>query len=103
MIREFAVQPSAIDNWKDFRFIYDQVGVEHGRLISRFPGKWAGMVIEAPVFNGDESLQDVIGQVIQLDWCAIERAAYINHRSIHVQQGYAVFTACIRKDGQIFR
>ena len=53
MIREFAVQPAAIDNWKDFRFIYDQVGVEHGRLISRFPGKWAGMVIEAVKANPD--------------------------------------------------
>lgn len=51
MIHEFAVEPAAINNWQDFRFIYDQVGVEHGRLISRFPGKWAGMVIEAVKAN----------------------------------------------------
>lgn len=47
MIHEFAVEPAAIDNWKDFRFIFDQIGVEHGRLISRFPRKWEAMVMEA--------------------------------------------------------
>ncbi|MBU1706394.1 hypothetical protein KKB28_00590 [bacterium] len=51
MVYEYAVAPAAINNWQDFRFIYDQVGVEHGRLISRFPGKWAGMVIEAVKAN----------------------------------------------------
>ncbi len=51
MIYEFAVEPAAIDNWKDFRFIYDQVGVEHGRLISRFPRKWVAMVIDALKLN----------------------------------------------------
>lgn len=51
MIHEFAIEPAAIDNWKDFRFVFDQVGVEHGRLISRFPRKWPSMVIEAIELN----------------------------------------------------
>lgn len=51
MIHEFAVEPAAINNWQDFRFIYDQVGVEHGRLISRFPGTWARMVMAACAAN----------------------------------------------------
>ncbi len=53
MIQEFAIEPAAIDNWKDFRFIYAQAGVEHGRLISRFPRKWDDMVMKACKANPD--------------------------------------------------
>jgi len=47
MINEYAVEPEALNNWQNFRYVDDQVGVEHGRLISRFPGKWARMVMAA--------------------------------------------------------
>lgn len=51
MINEYAVEPAAINNWQDFRYVYGKVGVEHGRLISRFPGRWASMVIRACTEN----------------------------------------------------
>lgn len=57
MIHEFAVEPEAINNWQDFRFICDQAGVEHGRLISRFPKIWAKMVMEA--VDANPSVRDV--------------------------------------------
>jgi len=47
MIHEFALEPTAISNWKDFRYFYDNFGIEHGRLISCFPRKWLKMVYEA--------------------------------------------------------
>lgn len=47
MIHEFAVDPEALASWQNFRFLVDQFGVHHGRLISRFPGKWKRMVFQA--------------------------------------------------------
>jgi hypothetical protein len=47
LLHEFAIEPEALSNWQDFRFFIDQCGVHHGRLISRFPKKWASKVIEA--------------------------------------------------------
>jgi hypothetical protein len=57
MINEYAVEPEALNNWQNFRYVDDQVGVEHGRLISRFPGKWARMVMAACCEN--TQLRDV--------------------------------------------
>lgn len=47
MIYEFAVEPTALGSWNNFRYIVDQFGIDHGRLISRFPGMWKKMVYEA--------------------------------------------------------
>jgi len=57
MVYEYAVEPAALNNWQDFRYVYDQIGVEHGRLISRFPSKWAAMVMKACEEN--QHLRDV--------------------------------------------
>ena len=47
MIYEFAVDPEAVNNWKDFRYVIEKFGVSNGRLISRFPKNWKRMVYEA--------------------------------------------------------
>jgi hypothetical protein len=47
MIYEFAVEPTALNNWQTFRYIIDKCGIAEGRLISKFPGKWKRMVYEA--------------------------------------------------------
>lgn len=57
MVYEYAVEPAALNNWQDFRYVYDQIGVEHGRLISRFPSKWASMVMKSCEEN--QQLRDV--------------------------------------------
>lgn len=53
MLREFAIDPEAVNNWKDFRHFVDQCGVEHGRLISEFPRKWRRYVYEVSASCGD--------------------------------------------------
>lgn len=53
MIREYALDPRAMSNWKDFIRLYDGFGVHHGRLISRFPKKWKRLVYEACTHCGD--------------------------------------------------
>lgn len=53
MIHEFAIDPVAMNNWQNFRYLNDNFGVEHGRLISRFPKKWTKMVCNACNDNYD--------------------------------------------------
>ena len=47
MLSEYALDPELLSNWKDFRFFASQFGAAQGRLISRFPKKWKGLVMEA--------------------------------------------------------
>ncbi len=57
MINEYAVEPAAVNNWQDFLHVYEDVGVEHGRLISRFPKEWDSKVIES--FKENPALRDI--------------------------------------------
>jgi len=80
MIHEFAVDPVALNNWQDFRYLVENFGVDRGRLISRFPQKWRKMVHEACQYNYDcgkistmqlhsitERLNDINNKVIKLN------------------------------------
>ena len=58
MIKEFAVDPRAIaGSWKDFRYVTEKFGVEHGRVISRCPNRWLRAAYEA--VRDNEALKDV--------------------------------------------
>lgn len=37
---EFAFDPECVNDWSAFKYVVDQCGFEHGRLISHFPSKW---------------------------------------------------------------
>lgn len=53
MYKEYAVEPSAIgQSWEVFRYLIEKFDFEEGRLISRFPGKWERMVLEAAKAEG---------------------------------------------------
>lgn len=52
MIHEFALEPEAVSNWRDFRYFIERFGAEHGRLIAQFPKKWKRYVIEACTETG---------------------------------------------------
>lgn len=47
MVYEYAVDPSAISNWQDFRYVVDHCGVHHGRIIAEYPEKWKREVYRA--------------------------------------------------------
>ena len=47
MIYEYALEPSLLSNWKDFRYFTEKFGFSEGRLISRYPSRWKKMVIES--------------------------------------------------------
>lgn len=48
MHHEYAVEPAAVgSSWETFRYLFEKFGFEKGRLISRFPGRWPLLVLEA--------------------------------------------------------
>jgi hypothetical protein len=46
MIYEYAVEPACLADWENFRYLTENFGVSHGRLVSKFPSDWAKRVIE---------------------------------------------------------
>jgi hypothetical protein len=47
MVYEFAVEPTLLNTWDQFRYLVEKFDVSQGRLISRFPKKWKKMVYES--------------------------------------------------------
>lgn len=47
MIHEYALDPEALADWPTTRYLLDQFGAQHGRLISRYPNEWKRLVYEA--------------------------------------------------------
>ena len=83
MIHEYAVDPAAVNNWQNFRYLMDQFGVEYGRLISRFPRKWTRMVYDACSDNYNR------GQIKELERKKIEeRLTSINHKLVRFNRVY---------------
>jgi len=110
MINEYAVEPAALNNWQDFRYVYDQVGVEHGRLISRFPGKWARMVMAACSEN--PQLRDVERSYIEIKLRNLEKnkMAKLNRtydpennwmNNVEVQQRQRPFHAVLARNKEL--
>jgi hypothetical protein len=47
MLYEYAVEPQVLSSWADFRYFADRFGIDHGRLISKYPESWPKLVWEA--------------------------------------------------------
>lgn len=47
MIKEFALEPSLLNNWKDFRYFVEKFGIPQGRLISKYPKRWKRLVYDS--------------------------------------------------------
>lgn len=47
MLYEYAIEPACFGDWKDFRYVSENFGVSHGRLISQFPKNWTSKVFDA--------------------------------------------------------
>jgi hypothetical protein len=47
MICEFALEPSLLNNWPNFRYFVGNFGIPRGRLISRYPSAWKRLVYES--------------------------------------------------------
>lgn len=67
MFAEYALDPSLLSNWQDFRFFVSQFGASRGRLISRFPKSWKGMVKEAAKNAGEVEFLKIVEALNRLD------------------------------------
>ena len=47
MIKEFAIEPTLLSDWKDCRYLIEKFGFHKGRVISKFPKNWIQLVIQA--------------------------------------------------------
>lgn len=43
----FAIEPEAINNWKDLRYVVEKFGFSKGLLIGQYPKRWLALVYEA--------------------------------------------------------
>jgi len=73
MLYEYAVEPASLSNWKDFRYLIENFGVSHGRLISQFPKLWTGKVYDACI-----SFTFRQRQQLQIELKRIEKHALIH-------------------------
>lgn len=48
----FAIEPKAINNWRDLKYTLEKFGYSNGLLIARFPKTWMRLVMEACQGNG---------------------------------------------------
>ncbi|UVM39530.1 hypothetical protein LOY28_03580 [Pseudomonas sp. B21-017] len=48
----FAIEPDAVNNWKDLRYALEKFGYSKGLLIARYPKSWMKMVMDACQSNG---------------------------------------------------
>lgn len=47
MFYEYALEPQLLNNWRDFRYFFENMGVSKGRFISRYPKRWKRLVYES--------------------------------------------------------
>jgi len=47
MYYEFAIEPTAIAEWSDFRYLVDKIGWPQGRLLVAYPVAWKAQVLQA--------------------------------------------------------
>jgi hypothetical protein len=76
MLKEYALDPSCLDNWPAFRYFIENFGVPHGRLISEFPGKWLKLVYascDSFSFQQRQKLQVELARIKKHGLCKTSR------------------------------
>jgi hypothetical protein len=65
MLHEFAVEPAVIRGWDRLQFYMSNFGVEHGRLIARYPKKWERLVIEGLAHCGEMERKRIVEALVR--------------------------------------
>lgn len=76
MISEFALDPTVVNDWPSFKYIVDQCGVHHGRLISGFPQKWQLVAINLCQIQGTKRT------------AIVEKLRYLGHKMMDSNRTY---------------
>lgn len=67
MLVEFALEPSLLCSWQEFRYFIEKFGAHHGRLISRYPKHWKRLVYEAANAAADLEKARIIERLKAID------------------------------------
>jgi hypothetical protein len=67
MLKEYALDPELLSNWKEFRYFIEKFGVQYGRVISQYPSKWKKAVCEAIKNCPDVEKKRIIERLSLLD------------------------------------
>lgn len=67
MFYEYALEPQLLNNWPDFRYFFENMGVSRGRLISRYPKHWKRLVYESLADCGDLERKRIEEALIRAD------------------------------------
>lgn len=70
MIKEYALDPSLLRNWKDVRFYLGLINESQGRVISRYPKRWPSLVKQG--VRHDDSIGDTEKKRIEVQIDAIK-------------------------------
>ncbi len=76
MLQEYALDPSLLNGWSDFRFYVSQFGYDRGRLIARFPNtRWKRLVCESLANCGDVERLRIVEALRRIDHKLVPRLA----------------------------
>ena len=67
MFKEFAVEPELLSTWPGYCSLMGHFGINHGRMISKFPKKWKRLVIEAAQKGNDKEFLRIIESLENAD------------------------------------
>lgn len=67
MFYEYALEPQLLNNWRDFRYFFENMGVSKGRFISRYPKHWKRLVYESLTDCGDMDRKRIEEALIRAD------------------------------------
>ncbi len=106
MLYEFAVEPGALASWQTCRYVLDQMGVSHGRMLSAFPKRkqWKELVRKACEGLPDRDKKRIIEKLENVNTLMLPaRRPYDPSRlwmaNALEQQGIDPFHAIIARNG----
>jgi len=73
MLHEFAIDPATLSTWQSYRYTVEKFGVEHGRLIARFPKFWQQLVYKACAGCKDVEKKRIEQALSQIDSRLLDR------------------------------
>jgi hypothetical protein len=73
MLYEYAVEPTLLNNWGNFRYFAEKFGVPQGRLLPRYPKHWKRLVYESLSNCGEIERKKIEEGLVRLDDRMLDR------------------------------
>lgn len=76
MLYEYAVEPSLLNRWANFRYLTEKFGAAEGRFISRYPKRWKLMVYQSLANCGDAERKRIEVRLQQINDRLLPRSGH---------------------------